>query len=207
MKKKYLLVSLVFLLNIFGCYSMLEEKKIQPNINIEIETITNQSLLLDNNILLKEINISNKVAAFNITNQTIETETKTETKVVKMKSKKITKIKNNNKRNQKNTKNKWNYLGEFKITFYCSCSRCCGEYANGITATGESLQSFKTIAVDPNVIPYYSKIKIDGLDGYEFIATDTGGAIKGNKIDVYVSDHQTALNYGVMYTNVYKKGN
>jgi 3D (Asp-Asp-Asp) domain-containing protein len=35
------------------------------------------------------------------------------------------------------------------------------------------------------------------------VAEDTGGAIKGNKIDIYVKDHQTALNKGVYYTDVY----
>lgn len=99
----------------------------------------------------------------------------------------------------------WVSLGEFRITFYCPCEKCCGKWSGmGITATGEPIEYNRTIAVDPSVIPYYSEIKIDGLN-YQYRATDCGGAIKGNEIDVLVEKHETALNYGVMYTEVYMK--
>lgn len=99
----------------------------------------------------------------------------------------------------------WISLGEFRITFYCPCEKCCGKWSGmGITATGEPIEFNRTIAVDPTVIPYYSEIKIDGLD-YQYQATDCGGAIKNNEIDVLVENHETALNYGVMYTQVYMK--
>lgn len=88
----------------------------------------------------------------------------------------------------------WIYLGKFEITFYCSCTVCTGN-GLGITVTGLPVEAHKTIAVDTFVIPFYSEIKIDGLD-YVYQAQDTGGAIKGSRIDVYVTDHDYALELG-----------
>lgn len=52
-----------------------------------------------------------------------------------------------------------------------------------MTSTGIQATEVMTVAVDPAIIPYGSKIKIDGK---VYIAQDCGGAIKGNKIDVFV---------------------
>ena len=93
------------------------------------------------------------------------------------------------------------YLGKFKITHYCACKKCCGENAQGITASGKRVQEGKTIAVDTKVIKMGSKVLIDGYGEYE--AQDTGSAIKGNIIDVYVADHNQALKMGVVYKDVY----
>ena len=89
-------------------------------------------------------------------------------------------------------------LGEFKVTAYCPCEKCCGK-TDRITSTGVIAQENRTIAVDPKVIPYGTKVLIDGK---EYIAEDCGGAIKGNKIDVYFRTHQEALNWGVKYKGV-----
>lgn len=93
------------------------------------------------------------------------------------------------------------YLGKFKITHYCACTKCCGANAQGITASGKRVQVGKTIAVDPKVIKLGSQVYIDGYGYME--AQDTGSAIKGNIIDVYVESHQEALNLGVQYKDVY----
>lgn len=90
-------------------------------------------------------------------------------------------------------------LGEFKITAYCPCTKCCGQWAKGITSTGVTAQTNRTIAVDPKVIPYGTKVMIDGK---EYIAEDCGGAIKGNRIDIYFDTHQEALQWGVKYKGV-----
>jgi 3D (Asp-Asp-Asp) domain-containing protein len=103
-------------------------------------------------------------------------------------------------------------LGEFKLTAYCSCEECCGEYAINrevddfgnelvLGATGTLLEAGYSIAVDPNVIPYGTKVYIDGMGEYK--AQDCGGAIKGNEIDIYLSNHEDALAFGVQYAHVY----
>ena len=68
-----------------------------------------------------------------------------------------------------------------------------------------------TIAVDPNVIPFGSKLYItgyqfDGLPQGGFIgkASDTGGAVKGNRIDIFVpTSQQKARTFGIQYVTVY----
>lgn len=97
-------------------------------------------------------------------------------------------------------KEKTEDLGDFKLTAYCTCSKCCGRWADGITYTGTDATPGRTIAVDPNVIPLGSSVHIDGLGTY--VAEDIGGAIKGNRIDVLFPTHQEALEFGVQYSNV-----
>ena len=59
----------------------------------------------------------------------------------------------------------------------------CNYFLLAGTSTGVAAVEGKTIAVDPNIIPYGSTVLIDGK---EYLAQDCGGAIKGNKIDVFV---------------------
>lgn len=88
----------------------------------------------------------------------------------------------------------------FSCTAYCSCRICCGSYSPEVrggvahTATGTVPEEGRTIAVDPTVIPYGTKVYIDGLGVY--IAEDCGGAIKGNHIDIYFSSHEGAKAFG-----------
>lgn len=90
---------------------------------------------------------------------------------------------------QKITSNK--LIGKFKITHYA------GDTA---TSTGTTPTVGRTIAVDPRVIPYGSRVIING---HTYIAEDCGGAIKGNKIDIFVSSESEAYQKGVYHTNVY----
>ena len=91
------------------------------------------------------------------------------------------------------------YLGTFKLTAYCPCEKCCGEWADGITYTGTKATAGRTIAVDPDVIPLNSIVFIDGKS---YIAEDIGGAIDGNRIDIYFDTHQEALEFGIQSANV-----
>lgn len=95
------------------------------------------------------------------------------------------------------------YLGEFKITAYCPCSKCCGKWADGFTSTGTVATEGRTIAVDPDVIPYGSVVEINGK---EYIAEDCGGSIKENRIDLFFDSHRVALEWGVQYHDVYIVG-
>lgn len=74
---------------------------------------------------------------------------------------------------------KWRKLGKFTVTYYWSGE---DEYGS-LTSTGVHAIEGRTIAVDPTVIPYGSVVKINDT---EYVAQDCGGAIKGNKIDIFV---------------------
>lgn len=104
-------------------------------------------------------------------------------------------------------------LGEFKLTAYCGCSKCCGKWAenrptdedgklivNG--AIGKRLVSNYSIAVDPKVIPYGTVVIIDGQ---EYEAMDCGGGIKGNRIDVYFDSHDEAKEFAVRKSEIFIK--
>lgn len=84
-------------------------------------------------------------------------------------------------------------------TAYFPCVKCCGKWAlnrpNGIvyTASGKIAKANHTIAVDTKVIPFGTKVLINGK---KYVAEDTGSAIKGNKIDIYFDSHEEALEYG-----------
>lgn len=82
----------------------------------------------------------------------------------------------------------------FTVTAYCPCEKCCGAYANGYTATGAKATQGVTIAADPDVLPMGTEIE---LDGHTYTVQDTGGAIAGNRLDLYFDSHEDALQWGV----------
>ncbi|MCR4402222.1 MAG: 3D domain-containing protein [Firmicutes bacterium] len=90
-------------------------------------------------------------------------------------------------------------------TAYDNCPLCTGKTrdhpAFGITSSGLTATPYRTIAVDPEVIPIGTWVYIDGLGVYR--AEDTGGAIRGNRIDVFMSTHDEALAFGVRELDVF----
>ena len=103
------------------------------------------------------------------------------------------------------------YLGEFVLTAYCPCEKCCGEYGvnrpideNGdlivYGAYGARLEAGVSIATDPDVIGFNQEVYINGG---VYRALDTGGNIKGNQIDIYMAGHDEAVEFGVQYADVY----
>lgn len=85
----------------------------------------------------------------------------------------------------------------YKITAYCSCSKCCGK-STGRTASGTKATAGRTVAA-PSNFAFGTKLNIGG---HIYTVEDRGGAINGNKIDIYVSSHQAALQWGVRYLTV-----
>ena len=90
----------------------------------------------------------------------------------------------------------WVNAGQFTITHYCKCERCCGK-SDGITAIGAMVEEGRTIAVDPKVIPLGSEVLIGG---HVYVAEDTG--VRGSCIDIYTPSHEQALQMGKYTTNV-----
>ena len=87
---------------------------------------------------------------------------------------------------------------EFIITAYCPCYECSEGWGDS-TATGAKATEGVTVAVDPKVIPYGTRLKFDGK---VYIAQDCGGAIKGNKIDLYFDSHEETIEWGVRVKQV-----
>lgn len=92
-------------------------------------------------------------------------------------------------------------LGKYVITAYCTCRICCGVYSGGNrTASGTVPTTNRTIAVDTNVIPFGTRVVINGQ---VYVAEDRGGAIKGKRIDMFFYTHKEALRWGRRTMEVY----
>lgn len=89
---------------------------------------------------------------------------------------------------------------------YESCGKRPGDRGYGITATGTHAK-YGTVAVDPSVIPLGSKLYIETSDGgyvYGYAtAEDTGGAIKGNKVDLFFPTYNECMSFGRRSVKVY----
>lgn len=102
----------------------------------------------------------------------------------------------------KNSSYKLVYLGDFKLTHYCTekYEHICGT-GTGITASGTHVTSGRTVAVDPNVIPYGTELYIEGY-GWR-VAEDCGGAVKESHIDIAVESHELAISLGTQYGGIW----
>lgn len=85
----------------------------------------------------------------------------------------------------------------YKITAYCPCSKCCGK-ATGRTASGTKATPGRTVAASSK---YAFGTKLN-IGGHIYTVEDRGGAITGNKIDIFVNSHSEALQWGVRYLPV-----
>ncbi len=83
-------------------------------------------------------------------------------------------------------------LGTFRTTGYCPCRHCSGKWGKR-TSTGAVPRSGHTVAVDPRVIPYGTKLMINGT---VYTAEDCGGGVKGKHIDIYYDTHSQAQQHG-----------
>ncbi len=90
-------------------------------------------------------------------------------------------------------------------TAYDASPACNGKWA-GMTATGLPLEH-GMVAVDPRVIPLRSRLYIEAVDGswtYGYaVAGDTGGAIKGNKVDLFMASYSDCMQFGRRQCRVY----
>lgn len=91
------------------------------------------------------------------------------------------------------------------VTAYSPDAQSCGEFADGITASGYSVRTngMKLVAADTTRLPFGSMLSIPGYDdGYIVPVLDRGGAIKGNHLDVLFPTHDQALQWGVQHVDV-----
>ncbi len=85
----------------------------------------------------------------------------------------------------------------FKVTAYCSCAKCCGK-VTGRTASGTHAVAGQTVAASGQ-FAFGTKLNINGK---EYTVEDRGGAIQGNRIDIYMNSHAEAMAWGVKYLPV-----
>lgn len=102
-------------------------------------------------------------------------------------------------------------LGTYRITAYCSCEKCCGEWAKnrpgGIVkgAAGVELKAGVSCA---SPLPFGTVVEIDGLGEYvvqDRTGTEYAEQNGGKVIDIYFDNHEAALDFGVKYLEVFEK--
>ena len=100
------------------------------------------------------------------------------------------------------TSNKWRTV-RMKVTGYCPCSKCCGEYSDGITANGHKIQPGDTFVAADKRYSFGTEMVIEGYsNGQTIKVLDRGGAIRGNKLEAFFHTHQEALEWGVRNIDV-----
>ena len=89
------------------------------------------------------------------------------------------------------------YLGKFRLTAYCSCSRCCGQWAGGPTASGTRPSAGRTVAMGG--VPFGTKLRING----NVYTVEDRGTSYGH-VDIFFGSHSAALSFGSKYADVYQ---
>lgn len=94
----------------------------------------------------------------------------------------------------------WAYYGNCRITHYCSCPECTGPWYGSPTASGAWPTEFYTVATGED-LPFGTEVLIGDA---VYVVEDRG--VDSGEIDIFVGDHQLALDMGEYYTDVYIKG-
>src|SRR5690625_2765860 len=133
-----------------------------------------------------------------------KSEKKTENKSEKKRSKerRVEKerrtVENKSEEKSEKTSNSGQSMTMEATAYTAQCDGCTGITATGIDLNANSNK--KVVAVDPSVIPLGSRVHVEGYG--EAIAGDTGGAIKGDRIDVHLPTKDAALGFGRQSVNV-----
>lgn len=91
------------------------------------------------------------------------------------------------------------------VTAYCPCRKCCGKFADGITASGRSVltNGARFVAADTRILPFHTRISVPGYhDGLAVPVLDRGRRIKGRRLDVFFPSHAEAKAWGARWLDV-----
>jgi 3D (Asp-Asp-Asp) domain-containing protein len=92
---------------------------------------------------------------------------------------------------------------QMRVTAYCPCSKCCGEYADGVTASGHKIQPGDTFVAADKRYSFNTEMVVPGYSFSQPVKVlDRGGAIKDNRLDLFFHTHAEALEWGVQYLDV-----
>lgn len=90
-----------------------------------------------------------------------------------------------------------------RVTAYCPCPKCCGEYSDGITACGHKVQPGEAFVAADKRYSFGTEMIIAGYNnGKPVKVLDRGGAVRGNRLDVFFGTHKEALKWGVKYLDI-----
>jgi 3D (Asp-Asp-Asp) domain-containing protein len=92
---------------------------------------------------------------------------------------------------------------KMRVTAYCPCSKCCGNQSDGITASGHKIRRGDTFVAADKRYSFDTEMTIPGYSKTMPVKVlDRGGAIRGNRLDVFFPTHKEARKWGVQYLDV-----
>lgn len=95
----------------------------------------------------------------------------------------------------------------YRVSGFCKERCCCGRFADGVTAGGHVIAAGDRFCAAPPEIPFGTMLKIPGYNEARAVPVlDRGGAVKGQRLDVYFETHAEALAWGVRILEVKVKG-
>lgn len=170
---------------------IVKEEKVETDENVvEVKELTLPILTSKKPADMNNVSYSSKILVNPFAEGIKESNKKSELKKDNRNKTKKSKTKKKSKKKSKKNKKK-KLIGNFKITAYC---------IHGRTASGTTTTANRTIAADPSVLPYGTEVVINGKT---YVVEDTGGAIKNNRIDIYMSTYDEAIQWGVRNIDVY----
>jgi 3D (Asp-Asp-Asp) domain-containing protein len=87
-----------------------------------------------------------------------------------------------------------------RVTAYCPCPKCCGKSSDGITANGHKITQGDTFVAADRMHSFGTQMIVPGYnDSQPVEVLDRGGAIRGNRLDVFFNSHYEARQWGVRY--------
>jgi 3D (Asp-Asp-Asp) domain-containing protein len=87
-----------------------------------------------------------------------------------------------------------------RVTAYCPCPKCCGKHSDGRTACGHKIAEGDTFVAADKRYRFGTKMVVSGYnDSAPVEVLDRGGAIRGNRLDVFFNSHKEARRWGVRY--------
>ncbi|MHC4477489.1 MAG: 3D domain-containing protein [Planctomycetota bacterium] len=90
-----------------------------------------------------------------------------------------------------------------RVTAYCPCRKCCGRFADGITASGHRTRPGDVFVAADKKYPFGTELIIPGYNkGRSVKVLDRGGLIRGNRLDVFFYSHRRAKKWGVKHLDV-----
>jgi len=90
-----------------------------------------------------------------------------------------------------------------RVTAYCPCPKCCGRFSDGITACGHKIADGDRFAASDKKFSIHTELIIPGYNNNRPVEVlDRGGAITGERLDVFFNTHDEALEWGVQYLDV-----
>lgn len=90
-----------------------------------------------------------------------------------------------------------------RVTAYCPCEKCCGEHSDGQTACLHKICYGDTFVAADEHYSFGTEMLVPGYNNDQPVKVlDRGGAIRGDRIDVFFNSHEEALQWGVQYLDV-----